>query len=454
MRFKMDSIKEMPNDQELEKKILGMALIADGLGDTQALSLINGLDVKDFHCETYQAIIAAIKKLIKENKPITIPVLKTEFPDADWLLDISIMAEDEITTADMNIHIAKLKEYSRRREILRVLTILKNKAHDQDIASSELLRILNSELSTLALDQVQSLEPAINNLAGFYESLGAKNTMLGLETGFNELDRLTLGFRKLILLAGEPKIGKTSFILQIAGKIAQGNIPVIFYSFELSQFDLIARLLSRLSGINVNKLKLKARPYLSRDKKDLQYEECLDKEESENLYKATAPLEHILNNLYIRDQLQGINFDLLEYDIKQIQQKRGIQNILVVIDHLQIFPLEAKAYVDTLDKENTKISRFNDIQKRTGAAIVLISQFNKSAIEQLNKSGTVSMAGVKGSVDNIYLSHFIITMAGGVKSTDTHKEINLNITSRDTQGGGLTYGYNGSLSRFENERNT
>lgn len=267
---------------------------------------------------------------------------------------------------------------------------------------------LDIEETTLA-NYTKSKYPELLN----YE----KKELLGIDTGFEKLNKRIYGLRGLVILAGEPKLGKTSYILQLAFQSAKKKTPVIFYSLEMTRFQITTRILSRLSQI----------PYI-----DI----LLNGKTNNEIDNDINTIKRI-DNFYIRslEDITGkIDFTTLESEIKLVKNKHNADNILVVVDHLQIFP-EDRNFSNIIEKEQYLIQKFNEIQKRTEATIVLISQVNKSAMDRPN----TGLSSVKGSVDLIYLASLILQLKEEKQTTTTenpnYKYIKLDITSRDTAGG-------------------
>ena len=294
----------------------------------------------------------------------------------------------------------------------------------------------------------------------YYNTLySGEREFLGIDTGFTKLNKQISGLRGLVILAGAPKTGKTSYILQIATQTAFNNVPVLFYSIEMIRQQVITRILSRLSGIPYLDILLKAKPYLTMQPQELErtnFNQLFNAEQKESLEKAEAKrLE--LKNFYLRtlEDNEVFNFDLVKKEIKGIKKIHNAKDVLVIIDHLQIFNIEG--YDNQIDKENKLITGFNEVQKSTGATIVLISQTNKEAHKDTSSTKTTGtvLAGVKGSVDLVYLASLILTLG---EDTDTEKDnysdnikhLKLNIISRDTAGGeGINLRFDMPILKFE-----
>lgn len=289
----------------------------------------------------------------------------------------------------------------------------------------------------------------------YYKSLGlGKADLLGIDTGFSKLNQKISGLRGLVICAGVPKTGKTTYILQLSYQAAERGVPVIFYSLEMNKRQILTKILSRLSGISYLDILLKSRPYLDERVKseDIDFNLLLTEEERLSLLDAERQRLN-LQGFYIRglEDSEAINFANVKKEINLVKNMYKSENILIVIDHLQVFPIEISNYRDQVDKENSLIKRFNEIQKSTNSTIVLISQKNKESFKSKKRSENSIMAGVKGSVDLVYLASLILSLSLVNKSSSNslERELELTIISRDTAGGKIKLLFNGELSKFK-----
>ena len=144
-----------------------------------------------------------------------------------------------------------------------------------------------------------------------------------IPTNFNRLDNLLNGGlpNGLITLGAIPSLGKTTFTLQLADNMASmENTKVLFFSLEMSLFDLMSKSLSRLSFTND-------------DLENYTYDDLLSNNEDidyNNLFERYTP---IANNLYIIDNTY--NIDTIKNCIVEFRENNPNSNIVVVIDYLQ-----------------------------------------------------------------------------------------------------------------------
>ena len=225
-------------------------------------------------------------------------------------------------------------------------------------------------------------------------------------TGFKQLDELLNGGiynGRLYIVGAESGLGKTTFLLQIAENIAREKNPVIFYSLELSKFDLIAKCLSRATFDLDEKKAINTTTIMNGSYTD---------EQSEHLAKAIGKYENdaVLENLIIDEGRQGtITADYIRDNIKMVKAIKG-KTPVIFIDYLQFIALmqdgtgkDYRIIVDNLLKDLESITReFN-------TPIVLISSINRASNNKsisnnsLKESGTIEFtADMTIGIEYIY----------------------------------------------------
>lgn len=295
-------------------------------------------------------------------------------------------------------------------------------------------------------DFIEEIKPAQYYLEGFYQGLGdGTRTLLGFRTGIDNLDKHILGLRGLIVLAGEPGAGKTSFALTLAFGACKDLTPVIFYSLEQTRKQILSIILSQESGISYRDILLKGKALIDDNIGDFTLGE------REALKVAKDSIDKKLDNFYIRSYEEGqpeISLATLKDEITGIQLRHG-KKALIVIDQIQDLDLGGEnKYRDQIDKEGQIIRGLTKIGNETGACILSVSHLNKSSIDSTKGAG---MSGVKGSVDLIYKPESVWQLYLEDKENKGNiKDISLDIVkARDYALGKKSFTYNGETRKFD-----
>ncbi len=243
----------------------------------------------------------------------------------------------------------------------------------------------------------------------YLKSLGdGSRKFEGLETGFAKFDELIGGLNRFVLLAGMSGVGKSTLAVQLAmGVAAIEKVPVIYYSFEMSQRDLLTMVVQNKSKtLFRNDIELRGNAH------DLQ------EDKSKAIKAADKSLKDIADRFYIVDASQGRTPDLLDIkaQITNLQAKHKTQRILVVLDSIQdIVPIEQ----NQTQAEAQTAQRLVEIQQSTEATILAIAQKNKTGV---NNGG--GYASVMGSVAFIHKPTTVIELIGGQEALNLAKKDN------------------------------
>lgn len=271
---------------------------------------------------------------------------------------------------------------------------------------------------------------------------------LGIKTGLKGLDEATLGLSGLIVLSGKAGGGKTSLALQLGfGACEADNTPTIIYSLEMSKRQILARLLSQISGVEQKKI------FRAGRQTENEFDYSLSKDDYKRLLEAKEKLKALGDKIYIITRVDSeINFETVKEQIEMVKQINNADKVFVVIDHLQVFNVDRDKYADQIGKETALINGFKDLQEKTNATVLLISQENKS---EYNKGKIVA---VKGSVDIIYLADMVMQIVGDDKDGvddvievfEIDQEVTLKINkNRYGETKGVKLIFNGKTCRFK-----
>jgi len=263
--------RQVPYSQEAEICVLGGMLI-----DRDAIGVaVETLDAQCFyleaHSKLYQAIVSLYEKSI-EIDPVTLPDQLEKDGSLENVGGRSYILEvfSSVPTAANIAYHARivLEKYMLRRLIESCSTIIQQAYEpvedvDSLIDSSE-QRIFQIQDFRLK-EGFKQVNPIIHEIINDLEKRQQQNiTMTGVPTGFRDLDKITIGFQNsdLVIIAGRPGMGKTSFCLNLALSLGCGMLrehpdplPVAVFSLEMSQKQVVQRLLCSQARIPVTKMR-------------------------------------------------------------------------------------------------------------------------------------------------------------------------------------------------------
>lgn len=239
----------------------------------------------------------------------------------------------------------------------RIIASANDPAHE-----GELSEIVQKALVAVAADaetttKIQSIKEAAGNRLDEYEDMiKNKGKLIGITTGFSQLDELTGGFRggQLIVIGAPTKGGKTAMALNMAMRTSDvGGNPVGILSLEMSSGELVDRLVASYSGADVSRL--------SKDP---------DKELMDKISLGVAQLSKL--KLYIRDE-SSMNCLQLRAAIRRLVAVHQVK--LVVVDYIQL--LEPTDRKDSRERQVAEASRtLKMLAKEMNITIVALTQLN------------------------------------------------------------------------------
>lgn len=261
-------------------------------------------------------------------------------------------------------------------------------------------------------DAIQ-IESVADGLQAFKDYIKASITAPTISTGFTQLDALLdEGLHSGLYVVGAiSSLGKTSFVLQVADQIAQQGIPVIFYSLEMSQYELMAKTVSRLTYLySANPQDAKTVRGVLNGKRYENYSIA----EKDLLETAMTKYAEFAKNLYIVEGVGNIGAELIEASVETFIEHTGKKPV-VIIDYLQILaPAEPRA----TDKQNTDnaVLRLKRLSRDQDIPVIAISSLNRE-----NYTANISLRAFKESGAIEYSSDVLIGLQfdfGSEKPTD------------------------------------
>ncbi len=384
---KLDRIP--PQNIEAEQAVLG-AMLLEKSAITAATEL---LCVDDFYREAHRLVFEAIVELAKRDEAadlvtVTEQLKKTEkLEKAGGIAFVTSLANVVPTAANIKYHANIVLEKAQLRNLINTTTEIAGEAYEDveeigalmDKAEKAILRVTGrgtsfnfTPIGKLVIDVFEKVEKRSQD----------KNALTGLASGFLYLDRLTSGFQPsdLILVAARPSMGKTAFTLNIATYVAvKLKQPVAFFSLEMSNEQLVQRMLCAEGGIDSQALR--AGELTDEDWKHLIIA-------SDRLTKAP---------IYI-DDTPGITVSELRAKARRIHSKYGLS--LVIIDYLQLMQGRSSRNSDNRQQEISEISRsLKALARELGVPVIALSQLSRSVESRTIKRPMLSDLRESGSLE-------------------------------------------------------
>jgi replicative DNA helicase len=376
-----------PQFLEGERAILGGLLL-----DNDALPKVMAvLSPDDFYREAHRNIFKAMMELFNKNEPvdwITLTAILKEQALLESVGGHGFLAElsDAVPSAANILHYTKVvREKSVLRQVIGAATEISTRCYEDhanideflDEAEQLIFKVGESRIQTGFVHIHPILKDSFANIERNYER---GESITGVPSGFPDLDAMTAGFQRsdLIIIAGRPSMGKTSFALNVGMYAAIDRAtPTGIFSLEMSKEQLALRMLCAKARVDLKKLRT---GYLA-------------KPDWGNLIQAVGNISEA--PFYI-DDTPAIN--TLELRAKARRLKKEIDLKLIVVDYLQL--MRGATKYDSREKEISEISRsLKALAKELDVPVIALSQLNRKVEDRPNKRPQLADLRESGAIE-------------------------------------------------------
>ena len=362
----VNATKLPPQNIEAEQSLLG-ALLIDKEAIVRVAEIISSGSF--YRTDTHGQIFSAMLTLFERREPIDLVTLSEELKKQGTYEKIggsgylSTLVNLVPTSAHVETYARIIKEHSVRRNMIAHATRLIEGGYDDGIPLERLIEDAEIGIFTLAQDRVKrDFIPVKDALTVSFDRLDelqkSSGKLRGVPTGFRDLDSKLAGMQdsNLLILAARPGIGKTSFALNIAQYVAVlVGLPVGIFSLEMSQEELVDRLLVGQADIDAWKLKTGR----------------LDEKDFDRLSQAMGELAEA--PIFI-DDTPGITISEMRTKARRLQIEHGLK--FLIVDYLQ---LVHSRNLENRVQEVSEISQsLKNLARELKIPVLAISQLNRS----------------------------------------------------------------------------
>lgn len=379
--------KTMPYNIEAEQAVLGSMIF-----DNKALtSCIEALGEDDFYTNEHKTIYRAAKSLFDKGSPVDIVTLSgelgNEINSVGGINYLSAIVQNVLSTENLSHYISIVEGKS----ILRKLIYASGDIIDMATAEKEDVNTVleRSEQSIFQIVQKRGTkdfyhigEVTKDSLQMISERKKKGSAVIGVPTGFKELDILTSGLQKgtLVIVAARPGVGKTSFALNIAENAAIRNkVPVAIFSLEMGKEELVNRVMSSEALVSSEKMRIG------------------DLDQSDQAKLAHSLRDIMTAPIYI-NETSDITVSEIRAKCRKLKLEKNIG--LVVIDYLQLMQNKGSGKSDNRSQEVADISRALKLMaKELEIPVITLSQLNRSSEARKDKRPQIADLRESGSIE-------------------------------------------------------
>jgi len=376
-----------PNDSQAEQAVLGSMLV-----DKDAvLTVIEILKPEDFYRNEHAEIYSAIIDLYEKGQPIDLLTLKAQL-ELRGNYDVINGFEYLVSLNNPMYSIANVESYARiveEKSILRRLIDSANEitklSYNQTEAVAGVLEVAEQKIFSISQKKSQKSYAAIKDvLVDTFDNLeelaNRPGGLVGLTSGFTDLDNKTLGFcpGQLIIVAARPAMGKSAFAINIATNAAlKANAAVVYFSLEMSKEEVTSRILASEAMVDSQRIRSGK----------------LEDNDWINLTNSAGTISEA--KIYLDD---SVAYTPTELRAKCRKMKMEHDIGLIVIDYLQL--MNASKVSASRQADISEISRsLKMLAKELGVPIIALSQLSRAPEQRDDHRPMLSDLRESGSIE-------------------------------------------------------
>lgn len=388
---RLSAARVPPHSVEAEQAVLGGLMLSSDAFE----QVSDQLAELDFYQYNHRLIYRAIVHLVGAHSPADVVTIADWLDQNQLLVDagglhyIGALAQETPSAANIKAYAEIVRERSVLRQLIAVSNDIADTAfHPEGRNSQELLDLAETKVFGIADQTARAgggfhdiksvLTKAVDRINFLFESDSA---ITGLSTGFDELDELTSGLQAsdLIIIAGRPSMGKTTFAMNLVEQTAlKADAPVAVFSMEMPAEQLAMRMISSLGRVELQNLRTGRM-----------------REQDWPRITSAITLLNQKRSVYIDDTPAMTPTDL-RARARRLKRDHGLS--LIVIDYLQLMRL-----ADNKENRATEISEISRslkaLAKELDVPIVALSQLNRGLEQRPDKRPVMSDLRESGAIE-------------------------------------------------------
>ena len=383
-----------PQAIEAEQSILGSMMLDNRVID----EISSELEARDFYRNDHQLIYNEIVRLDERGEAadvVTVSEALTHLGEIDQvggLAYLGSLAKNTPNTGNAKSYAKIVRERAILRRLIESANDIAKRAYQPDGRTpEEVLDFAESIIFEIAKNNNQAkagfrridslLTEAVDKIE---ELFNTKQTVTGVPTGFVDLDKKTSGLQggDLVIVAGRPSMGKTSFSMNLVEYAAiNQNLPVAVFSMEMPGTQLAARLLASLSRVNSGKLRT-------------------GQLETEDWPKLTSAVGILQDKFIYIDDTPALSPLEVRTRARRLAAEHEHGLGMIMIDYLQLMRGNDTGGGENRTLEISNITRaLKGLAKELDCPIIVLSQLNRSLEQRPNKRPVMSDLRESGAIE-------------------------------------------------------
>lgn len=386
----IEDVKVPPYSNEAEQSVLGGVMLESEAWD----KISSRVSEADFYRAEHRIIFRVMSALARRSSPLDVLTVTEALKDIGELehaggeVYLFELAKNTPTAANVVAYANIVRERSNFRQLLKVSSEVADSVyHPNGATSADLINEAERKIFMIAERGLREAGPAsirdlltktVNRIDTLFHS---KDPITGLSTGFKDLDDKTSGLQAgdLIIVAGRPSMGKTTFAMNIAENAAiSTKKPVLVFSMEMPGESLAMRMMSSLGRIEQHKVRT-------------------GKLEEEDWPRITSAVSVLSEARLFIDDTSALSPADVKTRARRLMKEEG-QLGLIVLDYLQL--MQINGFRENRTAEISEISRsLKAVAKELNVPFVALSQLNRSLEQRTDRRPVMSDLRDSGSIE-------------------------------------------------------
>ncbi|MBR6735666.1 MAG: replicative DNA helicase [Oscillospiraceae bacterium] len=434
-----DFPRDLPYNLEAEQSVLG-AILLDSDCVPEVMQYVRP---ESFYRQQHQQIFSIVMRKFIASEPIDFITILDEvcregiFPtEQDAKIYLTQLAQIVPTTVNVVSYARIVKEKYYLRSLVTTFEKVVLASRDQSADSNVLMDMAEQSIFDIRQGRDSSgLVPVSDVLVSTFDRLqrlgGAdRDEYLGIPTGYTGVDRVTTGLNKsdLLVLAARPGMGKTAFALNLAMNVARQGKKVAIFSLEMSNEQLVERLLSSEAFIPSDRMR----------------KGQLTSDDWVNLAVASQSISEM--PIYL-DDTAGITIGDMKSKLRRL---RGVS--FVVIDYLQLMQSGAKRNENRVQEVSEMTRALKIMAKEFAIPVLVLSQLSRGPESRTDKRPMLSDLRESGSIEQDADIVFFLYRDSYYNDECEEPGIAECIVAKNRHGetGTIKLGWDGQYTKFRN----
>ena len=386
----LDSLRVPPHSLEAEQSVLGGLM----LENESWYKVADIITEHDFYRQDHRLIFRSIAELADTSEPLDVVTLsewlkqREELDNAGGLAYLGTLAKDTPSAANIRAYANIVREKSILRQLISIGTEIADEAFNPgELESSNLLDEAERKIFEIAeqgnrQQDFKGIKVLLQSTLAHIDELSKSDASItGAETGYDELDDMTSGLQPgdLIIVAGRPSMGKTTFSMNLAEFIAiNDKKPVAIFSMEMPAEQLVLRLFASNGRVPLNDIRT-------------------GKIREEDWPRIGMAVKQFSETKLFIDDSAALSPTEIRAKARRLHREHG-QLGLIVIDYIQLMQSGNKS--DNRAAEISEISRsLKALAKELDVPVIALSQLNRSLEQRPNKRPIMSDLRESGAIE-------------------------------------------------------